>query len=105
MIFLILIIFAFCVLEKIYLIHFYSNNPASGIEALSFCEVKRNKRYSRKPDPKGDAQNIKIQFQVRIIHNIVISTKEKSHPISDKDGRSILRNKKIPLLSAAGFQI
>jgi hypothetical protein len=39
------------------------NDFASGIEAVSFCEVKRNKRYSRKPDPlfsAGDAQEIKF---------------------------------------------
>jgi len=39
------------------------NDFASGIEAVSFCEVKRNKRYSRKPDPlfsAGDAQDIKF---------------------------------------------
>ncbi|OXB08780.1 hypothetical protein B0A81_08700 [Flavobacterium plurextorum] len=38
----------------------YEIKTASGIEAVSFCEVKRNKRYSRKPGPKGDAQIIKI---------------------------------------------
>lgn len=34
---------------------------ASGIEAVSFCEVERSKRYSRKPGPEGDAQIINIQ--------------------------------------------
>ena len=36
---------------------------ASGIEAVSFCEVERSKRYSRKPGPEGDAQIIKFKFQ------------------------------------------
>ena len=34
---------------------------ASGIEAVSFCEVERSKRYSRKPGPEGDAQIINIK--------------------------------------------
>jgi hypothetical protein len=44
---------------------FYENDFASGIEAVSFCEVERSKRYSRKPGlpfSAGDAMNINIQF-------------------------------------------
>ncbi|OXG01704.1 hypothetical protein B0A64_18845 [Flavobacterium araucananum] len=47
---------------------FCENNPASGIEAVSFCEVKRSKRYSRKPDPEGDAQSIKISNYPQSCH-------------------------------------